>query len=84
MLALLLYSQEVAAEAHISSIAAWLSLPFSMSRDAVPHAWDQLYHLGGNSPWVLKVNGTLDTGLDVPAGCRVDQVHMVGHELRPR
>ncbi|KAK1065412.1 hypothetical protein LTR74_007938 [Friedmanniomyces endolithicus] len=39
--------------------------------------WDIRYHLGGNSPWIPKVSGTLDGGIEPPLGCVVDQVHMV-------
>ncbi|KAK0326215.1 hypothetical protein LTR82_002961 [Friedmanniomyces endolithicus] len=41
--------------------------------------WDIRYHLGGNSPWILKVSGTVDGGIEPPPGCVVDQVHMVGY-----
>lgn len=44
--------------------------------------WDILYHLGGNGPWVEKVDGVVESGIQVPAGCEVDMVHMVvPHEL---
>lgn len=44
--------------------------------------WDLLYHLGGNGPWVEKVDGVVEGGIQVPAGCKVDMVHMVcSHEL---
>ena len=36
-----------------------------------------LYHLGGNGPWVPKVSGVAGDGILRPAGCRVEQVHMV-------
>ncbi|KAK1812053.1 hypothetical protein LTR12_013555 [Friedmanniomyces endolithicus] len=38
--------------------------------------WDIRYHLGSNSPWIPKVSGTVDGGIEPPAGCVVDQVHM--------
>lgn len=41
-------------------------------------AWNVLYHMGGNSPWLPKAHGIVDTDIGPPAGCRVDQVHMVG------
>ncbi|KAK4548315.1 hypothetical protein LTR36_010185 [Oleoguttula mirabilis] len=34
-------------------------------------------HQGGNSPWIPKVRGILEGGMEPPAGCRVDQVHMI-------
>lgn len=39
--------------------------------------WDLLYHLGGNGPWIEKVDGVVEGGIQVPAGCKVDMVHMV-------
>lgn len=43
--------------------------------------WDVRHHLGGNGPWIPKTDDVVEGGTDVPAGCRVDQVHMVGlHE----
>lgn len=42
--------------------------------------WNLLYHLGGNGPWIEKVDGVVDGasgGLAPPEGCRVEQVHMV-------
>lgn len=42
--------------------------------------WNLFYHLGGNGPWIPKVNaefGTYDKDGKPPEGCVVDQVHMV-------
>jgi acid phosphatase len=39
--------------------------------------WNILYHLGGNGPWVEKVIDVVDTGIAVPNGCKIEQVHMV-------
>ncbi|KAK0292553.1 hypothetical protein LTR35_000583 [Friedmanniomyces endolithicus] len=39
--------------------------------------WDIRYHLGGNNPWIPKVSGTVDGGIEPPLGCVVDQVHML-------
>jgi len=44
--------------------------------------WNLHYHLGGNGPWVPKVEGIVDGGIDVPEGCKVEQVHMVGPAIR--
>ena len=41
--------------------------------------WDILYHIGGNGPWIQKVDGTLGEGIEPPAGCKVEQVHMVSN-----
>lgn len=43
--------------------------------------WDLLYHLGGNGPWIQKLDDTVQIGIDPPAGCRVDQVHLVGSSV---
>lgn len=40
--------------------------------------WNILYHLGGNGPWIPKVDGPLGDELSVPEGCKIEQVHMVG------
>jgi acid phosphatase len=39
--------------------------------------WNILYHLGGNGPWIEKVDGVVDGSMKVPGGCEVDMVHMV-------
>lgn len=40
--------------------------------------WNILYHLGGNGPWIPKVDGIYDDELSIPEGCHIEQVHMVG------
>ncbi|OJD35609.1 phosphoglycerate mutase-like protein [Diplodia corticola] len=52
---------------------------------AIGQDWNVLYHLGGNGPWVEKVDGVLDEGIAVPEGCNVEQVHMMSrhHERYP-
>lgn len=40
--------------------------------------WDILYHLGGNGPWIPKVDGIYGDELSIPEGCHIEQVHMVG------
>jgi len=88
LLALLLYSHEVVAYAYTSYFLAWLQSRWHPAagglpvRTGVTEPWNQLYHLGGNSPWIQKVDGVVNGSLDVPTGCRIDQVHMVGHERR--
>lgn len=39
--------------------------------------WNILYHLGGNGPWIEKVDGVVDGSMKVPGGCEVDMVHMM-------
>ncbi|KAI9842419.1 MAG: acid phosphatase pho5 [Sclerophora amabilis] len=39
--------------------------------------WDILYHLGGNGPWIRKVDGIVTADIGPPEGCEVDQVHMM-------
>lgn len=41
-------------------------------------AWNILYHLGGNGPWIEKIDGVMEGGLRLPEGCEVDMAHMVG------
>ncbi len=38
--------------------------------------WNLYYRLGGYGPWIEKLDGPVQ-GLEPPAGCHVDQVHMV-------
>ena len=45
--------------------------------------WNLFYHLGGNGPWIPKIEGIAYRGHDVPVGCVVDQVHMVGFPVKP-
>ncbi len=41
--------------------------------------WNILHHLGGNGPWVEKLDeGGTTPDLAPPPGCSIDQVHMVG------
>lgn len=42
---------------------------------------DLFYHLGGNGPWIPKINGTVKGGIEPPSGCRITQVHMVCPKL---
>ncbi|KAF1978005.1 phosphoglycerate mutase-like protein [Bimuria novae-zelandiae CBS 107.79] len=44
---------------------------------AVTQNWNILYHLGGNGPWVEKVDDVVEGGIGVPEGCNVEQVHMM-------
>lgn len=40
--------------------------------------WNVLYHLGGNGPWIELDPALASTAeVEMPAGCAVDQVHMV-------
>ncbi|KAK7536406.1 3-phytase B precursor [Phyllosticta citribraziliensis] len=39
--------------------------------------WNIFYHLGGNGPWVEKVDGVVQGAVVVPDGCEVEQVHMM-------
>lgn len=39
--------------------------------------WNILYHIGGNSPWIQKIDGVVQAGFGPPPGCHVEQVHMV-------
>jgi hypothetical protein len=42
--------------------------------------WNLLYHLGGNGPWIEKIDGVVHSrgeGIGPPVGCTVESVHMV-------
>lgn len=39
--------------------------------------WNILYHIGGNGPWIQKIDGVVQKGFGPPPGCHVEQVHMV-------
>lgn len=39
--------------------------------------WNILYHLGGNGPWIEKLENTVEGGIAAPEGCKVEQVHMM-------
>jgi acid phosphatase len=39
--------------------------------------WNILYHLGGNGPWIQKMDGIVEGGVGPPEGCTVEQVHMM-------
>jgi len=75
--------------ASASGPAQLLSEPLSqrvLGINASPAAtedWNIFYHQGGNSPWIPKISGIVQGGIEPPAGCRVDQVHMVGLEEGP-
>jgi len=46
--------------------------------DTPPDAdWDIFYHLGGNGPWIPKIDGVEYSNAKLPKECAVDQVHMV-------
>ncbi|KAH7116913.1 3-phytase B precursor [Dendryphion nanum] len=47
------------------------------SASAVTKDWNILYHLGGNGPWIEKIDDVLEGGIGVPEGCIVEQVHMM-------
>lgn len=65
---------------YTSSWASWWHPQRSHGRGSSEfgRGWNLLYHLGGNGPWIEKVDGTVKGGIGVPEGCRVEQVHMVG------
>lgn len=39
--------------------------------------WNILYHIGGNGPWIQKIDGVVRAGFGPPPGCHVEQVNMV-------
>ena len=40
-------------------------------------SWNVIEHLGGNSPWITKINGTASFDISPPHGCQIEQVHIV-------
>lgn len=36
-----------------------------------------MYHVGGNGPWIEKVDGVVEGGIEPPEKCSVEQIHMV-------
>jgi acid phosphatase len=63
-------------ERHVSESPSLEGAAGTRTRD-----WNILYHLGGNGPWVEKVDNVVEGGLAPPAGCKVEQVHMVCSDL---
>jgi hypothetical protein len=63
---------------YTSSWQSWWH-PERGGKFSIEKGWNLLYHLGGNGPWIEKVDGVVSGGIGVPKGCRVEQVHMVGH-----
>lgn len=39
--------------------------------------WSLFYHLGGNGPWIPRVDDVVEGGIDAPEGCKIDMIHMV-------
>ncbi|KAJ4982848.1 histidine acid phosphatase [Stagonosporopsis vannaccii] len=76
---------ECAGKPHHSSWSSWWhpqrndGSVFSRSHGAgtTTKDWNILYHLGGNGPWVEKVVNVVESGIAVPPGCEVEQVHMM-------
>lgn len=63
---------------HTSSFTSWWN-PEGLVRPfrALSREWNLLYHLGGNGPWIEKIDRVVQGGIGVPDGCVVEQVHMV-------
>ena len=59
-----------------SNKLGWGRIPGAQD-DCGRDTWNVLYHLGGNGPWIEKVDGVAKGGIAVPEGCEVDMVHMV-------
>ena len=51
--------------------------PGGAGHETRPRARDLFYHLGGNGPWIPKIEGVVRGGPEVPRACAVEQVHMV-------
>jgi acid phosphatase len=48
-----------------------------LGSETISKEWNILYHLGGNGPWIQKVDGIVEGGIGPPEGCIVEQVHMM-------
>lgn len=44
---------------------------------ATSQDWNVLHHMGGNGPWIEKVEDIVPGGIAVPKGCEIDQIHMM-------
>ncbi|KAI9879340.1 MAG: acid phosphatase pho5 [Pleopsidium flavum] len=64
---------------YTSSWGSWWHPQRSHGRGSseIGKGWNILYHLGGNGPWIEKIEGVVKGGIGVPKGCRVEQVHMM-------
>src|SRR5579862_152250 len=61
---------------YASSWRSWWN-PERGGKPSIARGWNLLYHLGGNGPWIERIDGVVEGGIGVPKGCRVEQVHMV-------
>ncbi|KAH0555685.1 hypothetical protein GP486_006372 [Trichoglossum hirsutum] len=52
---------------YTSSWRSWWH-PERGGRSSIEKGWNLLYHLGGNGPWIEKVDGIVDGGIGVPEG----------------
>lgn len=56
----------------------------SLKKDVVERGWNLFYHLGGNGPWIEKVDGVVAGGIGPLEDCKVEQVHMVSANFDSR
>lgn len=56
---------------------SWKDSSAARKGGKVDKNWNILYHLGGTGPWVQKVDGIFTNDIGPPAGCKVEQVHML-------
>lgn len=64
---------------------AWSSGQAALHRKWTSHErpdWNMLYHLGGTGPWVQRIDGRGSESVVPPAGCQVEQTHLVSHRSR--
>jgi len=63
---------------HLDAIMnTWTHSENLVNRNTTQEDWNILYHLGGNGPWIPKVEGPFGDELSVPQGCKIEQVHVV-------
>ena len=64
---------------HLDTIMnKWTHSQNLVNHNTTQEDWNILYHLGGNGPWIPKVDGPFGDELSVPEGCKIEQVHVVG------
>lgn len=66
---------------HVGSWKTWFH-PLQVSVEGGPRThrkgWNLLQHLGGNGPWIEKIDDREESSnLAPPEGCSIEQVHLV-------
>jgi acid phosphatase len=71
---------------HVGSWKTWfhpLQIPAGSESKKHRKGWNLLQHLGGNGPWIEKIDDREESSnLAPPDGCSIEQVHLVCMNLR--